>query len=90
MRELLKRHNVGINAQDVVGSTPLMFACWEGHLTAATIVIGAGADLALRDNDGRSALDWAEWRVEEDALAPPGAADPPPVKAQREHKALPS
>ena len=43
---------------------------------AATILIGAGADLALVDNAGRSALVWAEWRVQQDALAP---AAPPPA-----------
>jgi ankyrin repeat protein len=88
MRELLKRHNVGVNAQSGNGSTPLIAACLQGHLMAATILIAAGADLALVNNAGRSALFYAEQRVQQDALAPPGAADPPPVKAQREHKAL--
>ena len=100
MRELLKRHDVDVNAQDGDGSTPLIAACLQGHLMAATILIAAGANLALLNNAGHSALFYAERRVWIDArsplaapAAPPaaGAAAPPAVvtSAQRaEHKAL--
>jgi ankyrin repeat protein len=100
MRELLKRHDVDINAQDGVGDTPLIDACAQSHLMAATFLIGAGADLALVNNAGRSALFHAEHRVRQDVHAPAappaappaaGAAPPPAVvtEAQRaEHKAL--
>jgi hypothetical protein len=100
MRELLKRHDVDINAQNGSGDTPLITACFQGHLIAATLLIGHGADLALLSNTGRSALFWAKRRVQHDALAPlvapaappaAGAAPPPAVvtEAQREeHKAV--
>ena len=100
MRELLKRHVVDVNAQDDSGNTPLILACSNGHLMAATILIGAGADLALLENAGRSALFYAERRVQNDALAPLAAPAAPPAagaaalpavvtRAQRaEHKAL--
>ena len=43
-----------------------MNACVQGHLMAATILIAAGADLALLSNAGASALSTAESLVEED------------------------
>ena len=100
MRELLKRHDVDINAQNGSGDTPLIAACFQGHLMAATLLIGHGANSALLNNAGRSALFWAKRRVQHDALAPlvapaappaAGAAPPPAVvtEAQREeHKAV--
>jgi ankyrin repeat protein len=99
MRELLVLRP-DINAQGGAGVTPLMDACVQGHLMAATILIGHGANLALLNNAGQSALSVAEWRVRQDAVAPAappaappaaGAAPPPAVvtEAQRaEHKAL--
>ena len=96
MRELLKRADPDINAQDGTGDTPLIDACMRGHLMAATLLIGHGADLALLNNAGRSALFSAEWRVRQDALAPaapPAAGVAPPrgvvTEAQRaEHKVI--
>ena len=77
-----------VNAQDNNGFTPLMWACSLGHLMAATILIGAGADLALLDNAGRSALRHAETRVAQDAV-PPAAGVAPPTAAQcSEHRSL--
>ena len=67
---------------------------------AATLLIGHGADLALLNNAGRSALFFAERRVQRDALAPaaPPAAPPaagaaPPravvtVAKRAEHKVI--
>jgi hypothetical protein len=66
MRELLKRHDVDLNAQDNNGDTPLIRACTDSHLLAATILIGAGADVALLNNAGHSALFFANWCVQQD------------------------
>jgi ankyrin repeat protein len=68
-----------INVQDGDGRTPLIMACSQGHLMAATILIGAGADLALLTNAGQSALFWAEWRVQQDAVAPAAPPAAPPA-----------
>ena len=65
-RELLKRDGVNVNAQDNDGSTPLMDACLDGHLMAATLLIAHGANLALLDINGDSALAVAEQLVEDD------------------------
>ena len=87
MRELRLR-GAAVNARADNGATPLINACIEGHLAAATLLIDAGADLALLDNTGHSALIWAERRVVRNA-APPAAGTKPPTAAQRrEHKAL--
>jgi hypothetical protein len=71
-----------------------MDACSQGHLMAATILIGLGADLALLNNAGESALRLAEMRMEQDdeELDEDEEDDEdalPPTAAQREeHKAL--
>jgi hypothetical protein len=66
LRELLKRHDVDINAQSGVGYTPLIDACSQGHLMAVTILIAAGADLALLSNASATALRTTEFLVAED------------------------
>jgi hypothetical protein len=43
-----------------------MDACRQGHLMAATLLIGHGADLALLNNAGVSALRLAEELVASD------------------------
>ena len=87
LRELLKRPDAAVNAQENLGHTPLKWACVKGHLMAATILIAAGADLALLDNYGNSALRLAEWPEMDDEE--PSERDNTPTAAQREeHKAL--
>ena len=88
LRELLKRHDVDVNAQMNNGSTPLMDACLAGHLMAATALIGLGADLALLDNAGHSALWWAERRVARDAVPPAAGAEPLNVAQREQHKGI--
>jgi hypothetical protein len=75
MRELLKRHDANVNAQNNGGITPLMCACDKGHLMAATILIAAGADLALLNNSGESALRIAEQLVGDDEEEPTDSDD---------------
>ena len=78
-------HRPDVNAQSNDGHSPLINACDAGHLMAATILIGAGADLALLNNAGWSVLRYAERRVTRDA-APPAARVAPATAAQcKEH-----
>ncbi len=87
MRELLSR-GAAVDAQENDGRTSLINACDKGHLAAATLLLDAGADLALLTNAGWSALRYAERRIVRDA-APPAAGATPPTAAQvAEHKAL--
>jgi hypothetical protein len=87
VRELLSR-SAAVNAQADNGATPLICACIEGQLAAATLLLDAGADLALLTNAGWSALRCAEHRVAADAAPPAAGAAPPTAAEVAEHKAL--
>ena len=89
VRELFQRAVLpDVNAQAVDGDTPLIEACMGGHLMTATLLIGFGADLALRSNDGSSALRAAKWRKAQDALPPAAGAAPVSAEARAEHAAV--
>ena len=65
--------------------------CAEGHLAAATLLLDAGADLTLLDNEGDSALSCAEFRVwldDEDEDEPDEGDEAPTAAQRREHKAV--
>ena len=83
LRELLKSHDAELNAQDADGFTPLMYACAEGHLLAATTLIDAGADLSLLNHAGDSALGSAEARVEADGEEREDGDEEAPTVAQK-------
>ena len=87
VRELLSR-GAPLNAQANDGCTPLIRASIKGNLAAATLLLDAGADLALLDNVGDSALSCAERRVESDDEEPDEDEEPPTAAQRREHKAL--
>ena len=50
------------------GWTPLMIASYWGNPEVVRVLLAAGADKDLRNNDGKTALDWA-IRGNEDACA---------------------
>ena len=45
--------------QQVNGLTALHFAAYNGYLAIATRLLEGGADLTLRDKNGKTALDFA-------------------------------
>ena len=81
VRELLKHPAVHINAQDADGLTPLMETCLKGHVMAATLLVEHGADLALLNNGGQSALRLAEDKARNAAWH--GAGEEPLAAAPR-------
>ena len=81
LRELLRRHDAELNAQDNNGFTALMEACEQGHLMAATALIAFGADVKLLNHAGESALRLAECRMARDSAAAS-------KKVKDEHKVL--
>jgi ankyrin repeat protein len=87
VRELLS-HGAAVNSQADDGVTPLVDACIEGHLAAATLLLDAGADPALLNNGGWSALRLAERRVEIDGEEPEEGEEAPTAAQVEEHKAL--
>ena len=50
------RPKANVNIQDAQGRTPLMKAAQKDHIAA---LLEAGADVWLKDNDGRTAFDYA-------------------------------
>ena len=48
-----------VHQQQINGITALMTAAYRGNLAIATRLLEGGADLTLRDNWGKTALDWA-------------------------------
>lgn len=84
---LLASRGVNINAKSTYGFTPLMIAAGSEHQNEAMVrwLLANGADLSLRDDEGRTALDWALAQGEtpiarllRDAGAKPGAPFTPP------------
>jgi hypothetical protein len=87
VRKLLSR-GAAVDAQTITGSSPLTCACENGQLAAATLLLDAGADLALLTNGSWSALIWAERCVAPDAAPPVAGATPPTAAQVVGHKTL--
>ena len=46
-------------ARGIEGTTPLAWACYQGHFDVAILLLEAGAVLQKTDNKGRAAISWA-------------------------------
>ena len=58
--ELLVSLGADVNIRTTsYGSTALHIASYQGHLKIVQLLLCQGADMSIRDNYGRSALDWA-------------------------------
>ena len=55
--------------QQIRGRTALIIAAWNGNLASATRLLEGGADLTLRNNDGKTALDWARSEGKSEVVA---------------------
>ena len=54
---------IDLNCPQNSGWTPLMAASFNGKPEVVRVLLAAGADKDLRDNDGKTALDLAiEWK----------------------------
>mmetsp|Transcript_10038 Transcript_10038/g.22886 ORF Transcript_10038/g.22886 Transcript_10038/m.22886 type:complete len:631 (-) Transcript_10038:13-1905(-) len=60
MEMLLQGFRCSVNAVDLVGSSPLHFAALAGRLAPVRLLVEAGADVFLKDEDGDTPLDNAE------------------------------
>ena len=49
------------NPQDIKGWTPLHQAARNGHKEIAELLIAKGADVNVKNEDGETPLDWANW-----------------------------
>jgi len=79
-RELLKSHKPALDVQGVDGSSPLILAVRDGEVEIIAQIISLGANLNLRDESGRSALDYAERYLQFSRRM----TNHPPTKAYRE------
>lgn len=56
---LLRVPGININAQDIDGETALMRAVFWSNKTMVTLLLNAGADPNIKNNEGKTALDQA-------------------------------
>ena len=60
---LLLHRKVNVNARTLrSGETALHKACFDGDAELVRVLLSAGADPSITDNDGESAFDCAEKR----------------------------
>lgn len=67
--ELLLEHHAFIDAQSPNGTTPLMMAAHYGTAAAVRLLLEAGADTAMKNQLGLTALDFARRASREEAAA---------------------
>ena len=69
--QVLIDHNADPNVQNSEGDTPLICATKYAGGKSATVevLVKAGSDLGIRDNDGRTALDYAKANSQREAIA---------------------
>jgi ankyrin repeat protein len=65
---LLLEHHAYIDAGSPNGTTPLMMAAGYGTPAAVTLLVEAGADPVLKNDQGFSALDFAERANQRDSV----------------------
>ena len=65
--ELLLEHHAFIDAQSPNGTTPLMMAAHYGTPAAVKLLLDAGADTAMRNQLGLTAIDFAHRANRQDA-----------------------
>lgn len=62
-------HGAQVNAQTYDTTTPLMAAAWADKMDVLRALLAHGADPALRDKQGQTALQWAALRGWDDAIS---------------------
>ncbi len=68
--ERLLNEGADINAQDPdFGMTALMRACWNGYREMVQLLLHRGADIGIRDKDGRTAMKFAEQSTDKEMVA---------------------
>lgn len=60
MVRLLIAHGANVDGRDILGFTPLTYACRFGETAVARLLLDHGAILSLRDGTGKTALQTAQ------------------------------
>jgi len=58
--EMLIDAGINIDAKDMYGKTPLMYAAENDSCEVLSLLLQSGADVITRDNDGETAFDYAQ------------------------------
>ena len=59
VRSMINRGTPINQKNQTTGETALMLATKNGHIDVVNLLIEEGADVSLKDNSGKTALDWA-------------------------------
>ena len=57
-----------LNQRDVEGNTPLMLCCYNEYVDSLKILLNAGANYKLSNNEGRNAIMFAAWEGEREIV----------------------
>ena len=70
MKEILKKKEVNVNAQDLLGNTALILAAISGDANMCRALLDAGANQNLADKSGSSAYNYVQLSEYKDTLVP--------------------
>ena len=59
LKALLSQKDIDVNFQNRIGDTALIYAAYKGHIECVKVLIKAGADLSIKENNYKTAEDWA-------------------------------
>ena len=68
MEILMKEGHVSVDERGKLGITPLMYAAAYGDAETVEHLLSCGADVNAVDDDGETAIDWAERNGRTDIL----------------------
>ncbi|OGM43277.1 hypothetical protein ABOM_008652 [Aspergillus bombycis] len=58
IKDIVNSHCLNINEKGLLGETPLLLACRNGHLSTVQALLDLGADAKLSDDYGTTPLHW--------------------------------
>lgn len=78
LRMLLQHEGINLNVRDAVNQTPLFDTSQQDKILHAKLLIEAGADVTLTDENGKTAIDYARSNEMKELLASAATPENPP------------